>query len=61
MAKLLAALNLPQVGEIKMLPADHPDDGEREIKRIESNLTCWCGRLEISNVYVNLFQMPSLI
>lgn len=26
MAKLLAALNLPQVGEIKMLDADHPDD-----------------------------------
>jgi hypothetical protein len=28
MAKLLAALNLPQVGEIKLLPADHPDDGK---------------------------------
>lgn len=26
MAKLLAALNLPQVGEIKMLEDNHPDD-----------------------------------
>eukprot|EP00619_Florenciella_sp_RCC1007_P006749 CAMPEP_0205918870 /NCGR_PEP_ID=MMETSP1325-20131115/10068_1 /ASSEMBLY_ACC=CAM_ASM_000708 /TAXON_ID=236786 /ORGANISM="Florenciella sp., Strain RCC1007" /LENGTH=161 /DNA_ID=CAMNT_0053286435 /DNA_START=120 /DNA_END=608 /DNA_ORIENTATION=+ len=26
MTKLLAALNLPQVGEIKMLPPDHEDD-----------------------------------
>jgi hypothetical protein len=33
MAKLLAALNLPQVGEIKLLPADHPDDGEAEKTR----------------------------
>lgn len=29
MTKLLAALNLPHVGEIKMLPPDHPDDVER--------------------------------
>ena len=28
MEKLLAALNLPQVGEIRMLPEDHPDDPE---------------------------------
>jgi hypothetical protein len=26
MAKLLAALNLPQVGEIKLLDADHDED-----------------------------------
>ena len=29
MAKLLAALNLPQVGEIKLLDADHEEDVER--------------------------------
>jgi hypothetical protein len=28
MAKLLAALNLPQVGDIKLLDATHPEDGE---------------------------------
>lgn len=28
MTKLLAALNLPQVGDIKLLPSDHPDDVE---------------------------------
>ena len=27
MAKLLAALELPQVGEIKLLDSNHPDDG----------------------------------
>jgi len=31
MAKLLAALNLPQVGEIKMLENTHPDDGTAQL------------------------------
>mmetsp|Transcript_96747 Transcript_96747/g.276257 ORF Transcript_96747/g.276257 Transcript_96747/m.276257 type:complete len:158 (+) Transcript_96747:742-1215(+) len=29
MTKLLAALNLPQVGEITLLPPDHPDDVDK--------------------------------
>jgi len=42
MAKLLAALNLPQVGEIKMLPAGHPDDGEGDAHNIRYHNIVGC-------------------